>query len=184
MVTGLSFFDTHHQRFGIPYLWRSAQNAECSRCVNYFTGFDDLCAISKVCSPPIANVNSWPSGCKCKGRLKPGCHVNAIGSNWPDRREIDQLTVQRSNLIVTDSKEQALAEAGDLIIPANKGSLNWNSVHELADVVAVHGPQRETPDDITLYKGLGIALEDIATAYHVYALAKQQGMGEELDLLT
>jgi alanine dehydrogenase len=115
--------------------------------------------------------------------LKPGCHINAIGSNWPNRREIDQLTLQRSNLIVTDSKEQALAEAGDLIIPANEGLLDWSNVYELADVVAGTGPQRETPDDITLYKGTGIALEDIATAYHVYALARQQGVGQELDLL-
>src|SRR5947209_1908791 len=87
--------------------------------------------------------------------LKPGCHINAIGSNWANRREIDQLTVQRSNLIVTDSKEQALLEAGDLIIPANDGLLDWNNVHELADIVAGTGPQRETPDDITLYKGIG-----------------------------
>ena len=55
--------------------------------------------------------------------------------------------------------------------------------HDRHSRVAGTGPQRETPDDITLYKGIGIALEDIATAYHVYALAKQQGMGEELDLL-
>jgi len=115
--------------------------------------------------------------------LKPGCHINAIGSNWANRREIDQLTLQRSNLIVTDSREQALTEAGDLIIAANEGLLDWSNVYELSDIVAGTGPQRETPDDITLYKGIGIALEDIATAYHVYALAKQQGVGEELDLL-
>lgn len=115
--------------------------------------------------------------------LKPGCHINAIGSNWPNRREIDPLTLQRSNLIVTDSKEQALAEAGDLIMPANEGLLDWGNVYDLADVVAGSGPQRETPDDITLYKGIGIALEDIVTAYHVYALARQQGVGQELDLL-
>jgi ornithine cyclodeaminase/alanine dehydrogenase-like protein (mu-crystallin family) len=116
--------------------------------------------------------------------LKPGCHINAIGSNWPNRREIDQLTLQRSNLIVTDSKEQALAEAGDLIIPANEGLLDWSNVSDLADVVAGTGPQRETPDDITLYKGIGIALEDIATAYQIYALARQQGIGQELNLLS
>jgi alanine dehydrogenase len=115
--------------------------------------------------------------------LKPGCHVNAIGSNWPGRREIDVLTLQRSHLIVTDSKEQALAEAGDLIMPANEGLFDWDNVYELGDVVAGIGPQREAPDDITLYKGVGIALEDIATAYQVYALAKQQGVGLELDLL-
>ncbi len=115
--------------------------------------------------------------------LKPGCHINAIGSNWAQRREIDSSTLQRSSLIVTDSREQARIEAGDLIIPVNEGLFDWNEVYELADVVAGYGPQRETPDDITLYKGVGIALEDLATAAHVYMLAQEQGMGEELDIL-
>jgi alanine dehydrogenase len=116
--------------------------------------------------------------------LKPGCHINAIGSNWPNRREIDDMTLQRSYLIVTDSKEQARAEAGDLIIPASEGLLDWNRVYELADVVSEQGPQRELPDDITLYKGLGIALEDVATAAHVYNLALEKGMGQEMPLLS
>lgn len=116
--------------------------------------------------------------------LKPGSHVNAIGSNWPQRREIDFSALQRSYLIVTDSKEQARAEAGDLIIPANEGLFDWNLVYELADVVSGRGPQRELPDDITLYKGLGIALEDVATAAHVYTQALKQGVGQELPLLS
>ncbi len=115
--------------------------------------------------------------------LNPGCHINAIGSNWPQRREIDFSTLQRSYLIVTDSLEQAHAEAGDLIIPATEGLFDWSRVYELADVVGGHGPQRESPEDITLYKGLGIALEDIAAAARVYTLARKQGLGEEIDLL-
>jgi alanine dehydrogenase len=116
--------------------------------------------------------------------LKPGSHVNAIGSNWPQRREIDFSALQRSYVIVTDSKEQARAEAGDLIIPANEGLFDWNLVYELADVVSGQGPQRELPDDITLYKGLGIALEDIVTAAQVYNQALEQGLGQELSLLS
>lgn len=115
--------------------------------------------------------------------IKPGCHINAIGSNWPNRREIDETTLQRCDLIATDSCEQAQIEAGDLIIPAEEGQLNWNRVVELADIVVGIGPQRETPDDITLYKGVGIALEDVATAAHVYMLARERGMGEELKIL-
>jgi alanine dehydrogenase len=117
--------------------------------------------------------------------LKPGSHINAIGSNWPNRREIDFSALQSSYLIVTDSKEQARAEAGDLIIPANEGLFDWNRVCELADVVGGRGqgPQRESPDDITLYKGLGIALEDVVTAAHVYSLALEKGVGQELQLL-
>ena len=114
--------------------------------------------------------------------IRPGCHINAIGSNWPQRREIDSLTLQRCALIVTDSLEQAQVEAGDLIIPADEGIFDWEMVHELADVISEPAPLR-APSDITLYKSLGIALEDVATAAHVYRLAIQQGLGEELNLL-
>lgn len=115
--------------------------------------------------------------------LKPGCHINAIGSNWPTKRELDFSTLQRSSLIVTDSLEQARTEAGDFIIPAQEGLFDLSRVEELSDVVAGYGPQRETTSDITLYKGLGVALEDIAAAAHVYALAKEKMVGQELRLL-
>jgi alanine dehydrogenase len=115
--------------------------------------------------------------------LKPGCHINAIGSNWPQKRELDLSTLQRSSLIVTDSLEQAYTEAGDFIIPINEGLFQWEHVHELYEIVGGAGLQRESPEEITLYKGLGIALEDIVVAAHVYYLAKKQGVGEELDLL-
>jgi ornithine cyclodeaminase/alanine dehydrogenase-like protein (mu-crystallin family) len=115
--------------------------------------------------------------------LKSGCHINAIGSNWANRRELDLATLQRSSVIVTDSQEQARAEAGDFIIPANEGLFDWSRVSDLADVVAHHAPRRELSSDITLYKGVGIALEDVATAAHVYTLAREQGAGEEINLL-
>ncbi len=115
--------------------------------------------------------------------LKSGCHINAIGSNWANRRELDVATLQRSSVIVTDSQEQARAEAGDFIIPANEGLFDWSRVSDLADVVAGHGPKRELSSDITLYKGVGIALEDVATAAHVYTLARERGVGEEINLL-
>lgn len=116
--------------------------------------------------------------------LKPGCHINSIGSNWSQRREIDLSTLQRSTLIVTDSLEQAHTEAGDFLIPANEYLFQWDSVHDLQEIVADQGLQRESPEEITLYKGLGIALEDVATAAHVYDLAKKQGLGEEIELLS
>jgi len=115
--------------------------------------------------------------------LRPGCHINAIGSNWAQKREIDFSTLQCCELIITDSLDQAHQEAGDFIIPADEGQFNWGEVHELAEVMMDNGPLRELPQDITLYKGLGIALEDVVTAAHVYRLACQQGLGEEIDLL-
>ena len=115
--------------------------------------------------------------------LKADCHINAIGSNWAKRREIDLSTLQRSFLIVTDSRMQAETEAGDFIIPAREELFDWNRVYELSEVVGTQGIQRELPEEITLYKGLGIALEDIATAAHVFALAQKQGYGEKLQFL-
>ena len=115
--------------------------------------------------------------------IRSGCHINAIGSNWVQRRELDFSTLHRSILIVTDSLEQAYKEAGDFVIPAEEGLFQWERVHELHEIVADEGLQRETPDEITLYKGLGIALEDVITAAHVYSLAIKQGVGEEIDLL-
>src|SRR5437588_11094189 len=64
--------------------------------------------------------------------LSPGCHINAIGSNWARRREIDSTVLQYCSVIVTDSLEQARAEAGDFILPAEKGLFDWGQVHELA----------------------------------------------------
>ena len=115
--------------------------------------------------------------------LKAGCHINAIGSNWSQRREIDLATLKRSSLIVTDSIEQAQMEAGDFIIPADEGLFDWSNVHELGEVVCDDGIIRESEDDITLYKGLGTGLEDIVVAAHVYRLARNQGVGEHLDIL-
>ncbi len=116
--------------------------------------------------------------------LRPGCHVNAIGSNWAGRREIDLATLQRSDLVVVESRAQALAEAGDLIIPAEAGQFDWNRVYEMASVVAGSAPRRQSPEEITLYKGLGIGLEDIATAGLVYRLAREQGRGEDFRLFS
>lgn len=115
--------------------------------------------------------------------LKPGCHVNAIGSNWSRRREIDEEALERASLIATDSMEQARIEAGDFILPANAGKFDWERVWELADIVAGDGPQRNSPYDITLYKAVGVGLEDITIAAHAYVQARAQGVGEEIDLL-
>lgn len=116
--------------------------------------------------------------------LKAGCHINAIGSNWASRRELDLATLQRCDRIVTDSCEQARIEAGDLIIPADEGLFDWNDVHELSDLIEGNIPQRQSAGEITLYKGVGIALEDIATASLVYRLARERGLGTELNLLS
>jgi len=115
--------------------------------------------------------------------LAAGTHVNAMGSNWANRREIDDSCVLRADLIVADSVAQAKIEAGDLIIPIDEGKLGWDRVHELRDVVAGALPGRQNAPQITLFKSLGIGLEDVAVAARIYALARERGLGQEVAFL-
>ena len=112
-----------------------------------------------------------------------GAHVNAMGSNWASRREIDDATVARAAIISADSVEQARGEAGDLIIPADAGKLDWARVVELRDIVAGNAPGRTDAQQITLFKSIGIGLEDVAVAARIYDLAVQQGVGETVTFL-
>jgi ornithine cyclodeaminase/alanine dehydrogenase-like protein (mu-crystallin family) len=116
--------------------------------------------------------------------LKPGVHLNVMGSNWANRREVDERTLEHSDLIVIDSKEQGMLEAGDLLAPVQQGLLSWDRVHELHEIVSGAIPGRQRPEDITLFKSLGLALEDIAVAEHIYRQALERGVGTELDFLS
>ncbi len=112
--------------------------------------------------------------------LAPGHHVNAVGSNAVNRREIDELAVTRADVIAADSVEQAMIECGDLVAVVEAGKLSWESVRELGNVVA-HGIDR-APEAITLFESQGIAIEDVAAAKVVYERGREQGRGRYLDL--
>ncbi|HZR97564.1 MAG TPA: ornithine cyclodeaminase family protein [Chloroflexota bacterium] len=114
--------------------------------------------------------------------LEPGVHVNAAGSNSLLRRELDDEAVQRANLIVVDSRQQARIECGDLLSPAERGIVEWDQLVELADVVAGTGRRRTSRDEITLFESQGLGLEDVATAMRVYERARAESIGQDLDL--
>lgn len=109
-----------------------------------------------------------------------GTHLNVIGSNFRAKAEIDTETVDRASVIVVDSKEQAKLEAGDLIPSIETGSLSWADVGELSDIVARRWPGRESPQDVTLFKSLGIGIEDVACAARIVEKARAAGIGKEL----
>jgi ornithine cyclodeaminase/alanine dehydrogenase-like protein (mu-crystallin family) len=111
-----------------------------------------------------------------------GTHLNIIGSNYMSKAEIDVATVKRANRIVIDSKDQGRVEAGDFHLPIEEGVLHWSAVQELGHIIAGRLPGRERPDEITLFKSLGLAIEDVATAAKVYVKAKEQGIGRTLDV--
>jgi ornithine cyclodeaminase/alanine dehydrogenase-like protein (mu-crystallin family) len=111
--------------------------------------------------------------------LQAGQHLNVCGSNYPDRREIDGRVVARADLVVADDAEAARVEAGDLLLAEREGQMNWARVHSLRDVVTGSTGSRQ-PSDITLFKSVGLALEDVAAGAAVLELAQARGVGERL----
>lgn len=109
--------------------------------------------------------------------IEPGTHVNAVGSNRADRREVDTETVSRSALVVCDSIEQARIEAGDLLLAATAGPPPLDRAVELSAIVSGRHPGRGEPGDITLFKSLGLGIEDLAAASIVYDRALAAGAG-------
>ena len=100
-----------------------------------------------------------------------GAHVNAVGACLPKTRELDTLAVRQARLFV-DRRESAVNEAGDFLIPRAEGAIDDDHiVGELGDVVTGRVPARLSPGDRTLFKSLGLAVEDLAAAHHVYAKA-------------
>lgn len=112
--------------------------------------------------------------------LEPGMHVNAAGNNGAAKREIDETTIQRADLIVLDNKEQAKIECGDLIAAAANGTFNWAQAFELHHVVGGKISGRPSNEAITLFESQGIGIEDTAASAYVLRKAREQGLGQEL----
>jgi len=110
-----------------------------------------------------------------------GTHLNVIGSNFVSKAEVDAETIRRSKPIVVDSKDQAHFEAGDFHQALEKGAMSWSSIVELGTVIVGRAPGRKAPEEISLFKSLGIALEDITTAAKVVAKAKEAGVGRTIE---
>jgi ornithine cyclodeaminase/alanine dehydrogenase-like protein (mu-crystallin family) len=134
-------------------------------------GLDVICTATSAREPVL--FGAW---------LSPGQHLNVIGSNYLAKSEIDVEVVKRANVITIDSKDQGRMEAGDLVAALDQGVIEWTDVAELGRVVAMRAPGRRSAQDVTLFKSLGIGLEDIAVAKKVYDKAKEARVGRWLDL--
>ncbi|MHB8574287.1 MAG: ornithine cyclodeaminase family protein [Dehalococcoidia bacterium] len=109
--------------------------------------------------------------------LKPGVHVVAVGSSTSDARELDSETV-RDALLVVDSRTGALAESGDILTPLRAGIIDEAHIHaELGELLAGLRPGRTSADQITLYKSLGLAVQDLAAARLALGAAQAVGVG-------
>jgi ornithine cyclodeaminase/alanine dehydrogenase-like protein (mu-crystallin family) len=114
--------------------------------------------------------------------LEPGVHINAIGVNFAEKRELDAEVIARCDVIAADSVEQSKLEAGDLIQAFGDDASRWTAVRELAQIVSGKIPGRTNPTQITLFKSNGIAIEDIVVAGRIYEMARQRKIGREIPL--
>jgi ornithine cyclodeaminase/alanine dehydrogenase-like protein (mu-crystallin family) len=110
----------------------------------------------------------------------PGQHLNLVGSNFLAKAETDVEVFRRATVVTVDSKEQAKLEAGDFDKALKAGVLQWADVYEFAPLLVGKYPGRESPQDVTVFKSLGLGVQDIALAVKVVELARQQGLGREL----
>ncbi len=131
----------------------------------------DIVITATTSREPVLNGN-W---------IAEGTHLNVIGSNFLGKAEVDTVTVRRCESIVVDSKDQARLEAGDFVQALEDGSIHWADVHELGQVIVGRYTGRAHPQDVTLFKSLGIGIEDIAVAARVYQAALAAGAGRVLE---
>jgi alanine dehydrogenase len=118
-----------------------------------------------------------------KGKwIAPGAHINAVGSSIKRARELDTAAVLRSRLFV-DRRESTLNEAGDFLFPKAEGAIGDDHIRaEIGDILLGTVRGRGSDEEITLFKSLGIAVEDLAAAQLVYAKAVEQGVGTWVEL--
>ncbi len=114
--------------------------------------------------------------------LLQGTHINAFGNYKPTERELDSETIRRSKIIV-DQRKAALLEAGDLLIPIKEGTITEDNIlADLGEVITGRKPGRTSAIDITLFKSVGLAMQDCATASLAFQKAMDKGFGTEFDL--
>lgn len=165
-----------------------SRNAE--RCAQFAEEMSELCVteVVSVHRPDEAAADKdiiiTASSAKTPvfdGRvLVDGTHLNIIGSNSLQKTEVDAVTVQQADHIVCDSIEACQLEAGDFQEALQLGMTDWRLMHDLADVVSGQQTGRATPEDITLFKSVGLAIEDVALAKAIYDRAQSENVGQQL----
>lgn len=130
----------------------------------------------------ICTTTSSPDPILLGKHLSPGCHINAVGSSVPFTRELDTDAVVRSRLFV-DRRESTLNEAGDFLIPKKEGAVGDNHIQgEIGEILLGKVKGRTSQEEITLFKSLGLAVEDLASAHHIYNKAVARGLGSSVEL--
>ena len=129
----------------------------------------------------IVTATSSPEPVLRRAWLADGAHVNAVGSSIPTTRELDTETVAAASLFV-DRRESTENESGDYLMPLREGAIGPEHIRaELGDVLVGSAPGRTSAAELTVFKSLGIAVEDLAAAEHVVARARETGTGTEVE---
>jgi alanine dehydrogenase len=132
----------------------------------------DLLVTATTAKEPIVNCD-W---------LKPGVHINAVGSHRPDLREIDGATIKRAKVFV-DSRDAIMAECGDVLLAIKEGAITESHASiEIGEVLAGKKSGRTKPEEVTLYKSVGIAIQDVAAAQLVYRKALRENAGVNVEI--
>jgi ornithine cyclodeaminase/alanine dehydrogenase-like protein (mu-crystallin family) len=132
-------------------------------------GADIVCTTTAAREPVLRR--SW---------LRPGTHVNAVGSSVPSTRELDAETVAAASLFV-DRRESTLNESGDYLLALAEGLIGPDHIRaELGELLTGRHPGRTGDDELTVFKSLGIAVEDLAAAELCVARARERGIGTEV----
>lgn len=114
--------------------------------------------------------------------VKPGTHINAVGGINPKGSEVDEYIVTHSKIVV-EKMGEILSEAGEILIPIEKGTLKKEDIHaEIAEVITGKKPGRTSPEEITFFKSIGFAMEDAVMANLVYQKAVEKGLGQFVEI--
>lgn len=158
------FAERESDRHGLPV-------EICSGAREAVNGAQVVCTVTAASEPVLQG--EW---------LAPGTHVNAVGACTPDTRELDTDAVSRAGVYV-DSREAALAEAGDLLIPMERGAVDEEIIRgELGELLLGRIRGRRSPEEITLFESLGLSVQDVAAARLVYGRARALGRGTGLEV--
>jgi alanine dehydrogenase len=134
-------------------------------------GADLICTVTAAVEPVLEG--EW---------IAPGAHVNAVGACTPNARELDTAAVVRARLFV-DRRESALNEPGEILTPLRAGAIGEDHIRgEIGELVIGRVAGRISPADVTLFESLGLTVEDLAAARHIYRKALEQGRGVSLAL--
>jgi ornithine cyclodeaminase/alanine dehydrogenase len=138
---------------------------------------DEVLQADLICAATSANDPIF------KGAdVRPGTHINGIGSHSPGQRELDTDIVKRS-LFVGDSREACFGEAGDILIPIKEGAITEDHYYaDLGEIITGKKKGRTDAQMITLFKSNGLAIQDVATAKLVYDRAVAAGVGKEIEI--